>query len=53
MRRVATLAEINLAFERERQRLGRVMTWEEISALDAKLAEIIERDENAAKDLTP
>ncbi len=44
MLRSATPAEINAAFESERIRLGRAMTWEEIRALDASLAAVVERE---------
>jgi hypothetical protein len=44
MIRAATPKEINEAFTAARERLGRVMTWEEIQALDASLARPIERD---------
>lgn len=42
--RAATPKEINEAFERQREKLGRAMTSEEVQVLDAKLAELTERD---------
>lgn len=42
--RTATPAEINAAFEKERARLKRPMTFEEVQALDAELSRVIERD---------
>lgn len=46
MKRAATPAEINTAFEEARRRIGRPMTWEEIQALDAELARVLERPES-------
>jgi hypothetical protein len=37
MNNTATPQQINEAFESERARLGRAMTWDEIQALDTKL----------------
>jgi hypothetical protein len=45
MKRRATPAEVNAAFEKARKRIGRAMTIEEIHALDAELALVIERDD--------
>ncbi len=48
MIRSATPQEINAAFEAERARLGRPMTYPEIQALDTALAQLVERDAVAA-----
>jgi len=49
LKRKATPEEINQAFEAERKRLGRPMTFEEIQALDAALAQVIERDHSQSE----
>lgn len=43
VKRVATPEEINEAFEKKRKELGRPMTYGEVQALDAELAQVIER----------
>ncbi len=45
MKRPAKIDEINRAFEARRKAIGRAMTLEEIQALDADLAQEIERDD--------
>jgi len=45
MRRKATPAEINTAFEKRRAEIGKPMTFDQVQALDAELAREIERDD--------
>lgn len=45
MKRSATPEEINVAFDAFRKRKGSALTIEELKALDAELARVIERDD--------